>query len=138
MQVDGAKGLLFCGTGMGVGIVANRFSGIQAATCENVGGARERSTIATCCASVVRSRRPPTPAPSATRGSQEHGKPPSDPPPGGGPATSSPRPSLTRTSGPLRHKVEDAGESERAAGVVIAPTPARAACAVHAIVAMNH
>ena len=40
VQVDGAKGLLFCGTGMGVGIVANRFSGIQAATCENVAAAR--------------------------------------------------------------------------------------------------
>ena len=36
----GAKGLLFCGTGMGVGIVANRFSGIQAATCENVAAER--------------------------------------------------------------------------------------------------
>ena len=31
VQTDGAKGLLFCGTGMGVGIVANKFSGIQAA-----------------------------------------------------------------------------------------------------------
>ena len=40
VQTDGAKGLLFCGTGMGVGIVANRFSGIQAATCENVAAAR--------------------------------------------------------------------------------------------------
>merc|ERR1739841_477092 len=40
VQGDGAKGLLFCGTGMGVGIVANRFSGIQAATCENVAAAR--------------------------------------------------------------------------------------------------
>ena len=40
VQIDGAKGLLFCGTGMGVGIVANRFSGIQAATCENVAAAR--------------------------------------------------------------------------------------------------
>eukprot|EP00979_Chaetoceros_neogracilis_P008277 scaffold1837_cov242-Chaetoceros_neogracile.AAC.4 len=28
-------GVLFCGTGMGVGIVANKFKGIRAATCEN-------------------------------------------------------------------------------------------------------
>ena len=60
MQTDGAKGLLFCGTGMGVGIVANRFSGIQAATCENVAAARAAAqlTTATCCASAARSATP--------------------------------------------------------------------------------
>ena len=29
-------GILFCGTGMGVGIVANKFPGVRAATCENI------------------------------------------------------------------------------------------------------
>ena len=29
-------GVLFCGTGMGVGMVANKFAGVRAATCENV------------------------------------------------------------------------------------------------------
>ena len=29
-------GILFCGTGMGVSIVANKFKGVSAATCENV------------------------------------------------------------------------------------------------------
>lgn len=33
-------GILFCGTGMGVGIVANKFAGIRAATCENVMAAK--------------------------------------------------------------------------------------------------
>ena len=33
-------GILFCGTGMGVGIIANKFSGIRAATCENATAAR--------------------------------------------------------------------------------------------------
>ena len=33
-------GLLVCGTGMGVGIVANKFPGVRAATCENVTAAR--------------------------------------------------------------------------------------------------
>mmetsp|Transcript_2472 Transcript_2472/g.3719 ORF Transcript_2472/g.3719 Transcript_2472/m.3719 type:complete len:194 (+) Transcript_2472:34-615(+) len=33
-------GMLFCGTGMGVGIVANKFAGIRAAPCENVTAAR--------------------------------------------------------------------------------------------------
>jgi len=33
-------GILFCGTGMGVGIVANKFGGVRAATCENVTAAR--------------------------------------------------------------------------------------------------
>ena len=33
-------GVLVCGTGMGVGIVANKFSGIRAATCENIVAAR--------------------------------------------------------------------------------------------------
>mmetsp|Transcript_10545 Transcript_10545/g.15673 ORF Transcript_10545/g.15673 Transcript_10545/m.15673 type:complete len:169 (-) Transcript_10545:2088-2594(-) len=30
-----AFGMLFCGTGMGVSIIANKFEGISAATCEN-------------------------------------------------------------------------------------------------------
>ena len=29
-------GILFCGTGMGVGIVASKFPGVRAATCENM------------------------------------------------------------------------------------------------------
>mmetsp|Transcript_5440 Transcript_5440/g.6365 ORF Transcript_5440/g.6365 Transcript_5440/m.6365 type:complete len:186 (+) Transcript_5440:30-587(+) len=33
-------GILICGTGMGVGIVANKFPGVRAATCENVSAAR--------------------------------------------------------------------------------------------------
>lgn len=33
-------GILFCGTGMGVGIVANKFGGVRAATCENVTAAQ--------------------------------------------------------------------------------------------------
>mmetsp|Transcript_3401 Transcript_3401/g.9980 ORF Transcript_3401/g.9980 Transcript_3401/m.9980 type:complete len:168 (-) Transcript_3401:30-533(-) len=40
VQQGGARGMLFCGTGMGVGIIANKFSGVQAATCENVAAAR--------------------------------------------------------------------------------------------------
>lgn len=35
-----AFGMLFCGTGMGVGIIANKFDGISAATCENERAAR--------------------------------------------------------------------------------------------------
>ena len=38
-------GVLFCGTGMGVGIIANKFTGIRAATCEN--------TMAAKCARAV-------------------------------------------------------------------------------------
>ena len=33
-------GILFCGTGMGVGIVANKFPGVRAATCENIAAAK--------------------------------------------------------------------------------------------------
>lgn len=33
-------GVLVCGTGMGVGIIANKFQGVRAATCENVTAAR--------------------------------------------------------------------------------------------------
>ena len=41
VQADGSvRGLLFCGTGMGVGMIANKFSGVRAATCENVPAAR--------------------------------------------------------------------------------------------------
>ena len=84
VQTDGAKGLLFCGTGMGVGIVANRFSGIQAATCENVAAARCSRAIndsnVLCLGGKVTT-------PSDARAicdawlAQEHGKPPSDPAP---------------------------------------------------------
>lgn len=35
-----SKGVLVCGTGMGVGIMANKYSGVRAATCENVTAAR--------------------------------------------------------------------------------------------------
>jgi ribose 5-phosphate isomerase B len=35
-----AKGILVCGTGMGVGIMANKYPGVRAATCENVTAAR--------------------------------------------------------------------------------------------------
>lgn len=48
MQKDedtNAIGVLFCGTGMGVGIVANKFKGVRAATCEN--------TMAAKCARAV-------------------------------------------------------------------------------------
>ena len=84
VQVDGAKGLLFCGTGMGVGIVANRFSGIQAATCENVAAARCARAIndsnVLCLGGKVT-----TPADARAICdawlAQEHGKPPSNPPP---------------------------------------------------------
>ena len=34
------RGLLMCGTGMGMGIVANKFTGVRAATVENVDAAR--------------------------------------------------------------------------------------------------
>ena len=84
VQTDGAKGLLFCGTGMGVGIVANRFSGIQAATCENVAAARCARAIndsnVLCLGGKVTT-------PEDARAicdawlAQEHGKPPSNPPP---------------------------------------------------------
>ena len=84
VQVDGAKGLLFCGTGMGVGIVANRFSGIQAATCENVAAARCARAIndsnVLCLGGKVTT-------PDDARAicdawlAQEHGRPPSDPAP---------------------------------------------------------
>ena len=84
VQTDGAKGLLFCGTGMGVGIVANRFSGIQAATCENVAAARCARAIndsnVLCLGGKVTT-------PEMARQicdawlAQEHGKPPSDPAP---------------------------------------------------------
>ena len=84
VQVDGAKGLLFCGTGMGVGIVANRFSGIQAATCENVAAARCARAIndsnVLCLGGKVT-----TPADARAICdawlAQEHGRPPSDPAP---------------------------------------------------------
>lgn len=39
-DLEGTKGMLFCGTGMGVGIVANKFSNVWAATCENEFAAR--------------------------------------------------------------------------------------------------
>mmetsp|Transcript_69674 Transcript_69674/g.194767 ORF Transcript_69674/g.194767 Transcript_69674/m.194767 type:complete len:202 (+) Transcript_69674:103-708(+) len=39
------KGMLFCGTGMGVGIVANKFTGVYAATCENEAAARHSRSI---------------------------------------------------------------------------------------------
>ena len=84
VQVDGAKGLLFCGTGMGVGIVANKFSGIQAATCENVAAARCARAIndsnVLCLGGKVTT-------PDDARAicdawlAQEHGRPPSDPAP---------------------------------------------------------
>ena len=84
VQTDGAKGLLFCGTGMGVGIVANKFSGIQAATCENVAAARCARAIndsnVLCLGGKVTT-------PEMARQicdawlAQEHGKPPSDPAP---------------------------------------------------------
>ena len=35
-----SAGILFCGTGMGVGIVANKHKGIRAATCENTMSAK--------------------------------------------------------------------------------------------------
>ena len=41
----GARGMLFCGTGMGVGIIANKFSGIRAATVENEVAARASRAI---------------------------------------------------------------------------------------------
>ena len=42
---DGARGMLFCGTGMGVGIIANKFSGVYAATVENEAAARNSRAI---------------------------------------------------------------------------------------------
>eukprot|EP00622_Pseudochattonella_farcimen_P004735 FR740191.1.p1 GENE.FR740191.1~~FR740191.1.p1 ORF type:complete len:207 (+),score=17.05 FR740191.1:77-697(+) len=42
---EGTRGMLFCGTGMGVGIVANKFSGVYAATCENEAAARHSRSI---------------------------------------------------------------------------------------------
>lgn len=42
---DSVKGMLFCGTGMGVGIIANKFSKVSAATCENVAAARASRSI---------------------------------------------------------------------------------------------
>ena len=38
-------GVLFCGTGMGVGIIANKFQGIRAATCENITAVRNSRAI---------------------------------------------------------------------------------------------
>lgn len=35
-----STGILFCGTGMGVGIVANKFDGVRAAVCENTTAAK--------------------------------------------------------------------------------------------------
>jgi ribose 5-phosphate isomerase B len=35
-----SAGILFCGTGMGVGIVANKFDGVRAAVCENTMAAK--------------------------------------------------------------------------------------------------
>ena len=37
--------MLFCGTGMGVGIIANKFSGVYAATVENEAAARNSRAI---------------------------------------------------------------------------------------------
>ena len=39
------RGMLFCGTGMGVGVVANKFSGVSAATVENEAAARASRSI---------------------------------------------------------------------------------------------
>ena len=39
------RGMLFCGTGMGVGITANKFSGVRAATVENEFAARASRSI---------------------------------------------------------------------------------------------
>ena len=39
------RGMLFCGTGMGVGIIANKFSGVYAATVENEAAARNSRAI---------------------------------------------------------------------------------------------
>ena len=40
-----ARGMVFCGTGMGVGIIANKFSGVYAATVENEAAARNSRSI---------------------------------------------------------------------------------------------
>ena len=80
----GARGLLFCGTGMGVGIVANKFSGVAAATCENVAAARCSRAIndsnVLCLGGKVTT---PEDARSICDAwlAQEHGKAPADPPP---------------------------------------------------------
>ena len=42
---DAARGMLFCGTGMGVGIIANKFCGVYAATVENEAAARNSRAI---------------------------------------------------------------------------------------------
>lgn len=42
------KGLLFCGTGMGVSIVANKFPGVYCGLCESVQTARLCRTINNC------------------------------------------------------------------------------------------
>ena len=108
VQTDGAKGLLFCGTGMGVGIVANRFSGIQAATCENVAAARCARAIndsnVLCLGGKVTT-------PDDARAicdawlAQEHGKPPSDPAPEW---WSGDVEAFLANKWPAIHKVEDA------------------------------
>ena len=41
----GVRGMLFCGTGMGVSVIANKFSGISAAVVENESAARASRAI---------------------------------------------------------------------------------------------
>ena len=52
--------MLFCGTGMGVGIIANKFSGVYAATVENEAAARNSRAInnsnVLCMGGMVRSK----------------------------------------------------------------------------------
>ncbi len=42
---SGVTGMLFCGTGLGVGMIANKFSGVLAATCENETAARNARAV---------------------------------------------------------------------------------------------
>jgi len=83
-EEDEVKGLLFCGTGMGVGMVANKFEGVRAATCESVFTARCSRAInnanVLCLGGTFTSVEDACEMCDAWLG-QEHGKPPADPPP---------------------------------------------------------
>ena len=77
--IDIARGMLFCGTGMGVSLIANKFTGIRAAVVENEFAARASRSIndsnILCMGGLITSSEDATSIVDAWL-AQEHQKPP--------------------------------------------------------------